>query len=62
MVFDYIPEEKVVFHKTVPGKNISAFNHCCFVSEDYKLMSNYFDKIYRHTQGENVDLKDIEVN
>ena len=25
------------------------------------LLSNFFDTVYRHTQGEKVELKDIEV-
>jgi hypothetical protein len=31
------------------------------IDEDYKLLSEFFDRVYRHTQGEDVDLSDIEV-
>jgi len=31
------------------------------IDEDYRLLGEYFNTIYKHTQGENVELKDIEV-
>lgn len=61
IVFEYIPNgnDKVIQHK-VDGV-ISAFDYCHMIDEDYKLLSQFFDTIYRHTQGEDVILKDIEV-
>jgi predicted RNA-binding protein len=41
---------------------IPAFDHCSMIPEDYKLLSEFFDKVYRHINEEDVDLKDIEVN
>ncbi len=32
------------------------------ISEDYKLLSEFFSKVYKHTQGEEVELNDIIVN
>jgi hypothetical protein len=63
VVFEYNPDKK--FDKVTQGsvsKVIPAFDFCSFISEDYKLLSQYFDTVYRHTQGEDVELKDIEVN
>lgn len=62
-VFEYVPDregDKVVQHKlhfTIP-----MFDYCRMVNEDYKLLAQFFDTVYRHTQGEMVDLKDIKVN
>lgn len=63
VVFEYIPDAKR--DKVVQGKVnnvIPAFDFCGFIPEDYKLLSEFFDTVYRHTQGEDVELKDIEVN
>jgi hypothetical protein len=63
IVFEYEPTAKyqkvkqVVLYDTIP-----AFNHCSMIPEDYRLLSEFFDKVYRHINGEDVDLKDIEVN
>ena len=62
IVFEYNPDSK--FDKITQGKTstgIPAFNFCHFINEDYKLISEFFDKAYRHTQGELVDLSNIEV-
>ena len=63
MVFEYDPNAK--FDKVKQGKHldiIPAFNHCTMIDEDYKLLGEFFNTIYRHTQGEDVPLEDIEVN
>lgn len=61
IVFEYIVEEKkVILHKVV--ETISAYDYCNFISEDYKLLSEFFNTAYKHIQGENVELKDIIVN
>lgn len=62
-MFEYIPDSKhtKVIQGEVSGV-IPAFNFCCFIDEDYKLLSEFFDTVYRHTQGEDVLLNDIEVN
>jgi hypothetical protein len=62
LVFEYNPEAK--FDKVVEGQinGLHAFNYCSMIPEDYKLLAEFFDTVYRHTQGENVQLKDIKVN
>ena len=40
----------------------TAFDFCRMISEDYRLLGEFFTTVYRHTQGENVELKDIEVD
>jgi hypothetical protein len=62
-VFEYLPDseyDKVIQYK-VYGDQIAAFDYCNFITEDYNHLSNFFDIVYRHLQGENVELKDIEV-
>ena len=61
IVFEYIPDgiEKVIQHQ-IHG-TIPAFDFCRMIPEDYRLIGEFFDKVYRHTQGEDVELKDIEV-
>ena len=61
VVFEYIPNEGVKLRNIKGYGDIPAFDYCSFINEDYKLMSEFFDKVYRHTQGEEVELKDIEV-
>jgi predicted RNA-binding protein len=62
VVFEYNPEAK--FDKVIEGQihGLHAFNYCGMIPEDYKLLGEFFDKVYRHTQGEDVLLEDIEVN
>ena len=63
IVFEYRPDayrDKVIEHK-IEGTDIPAFKFCKMIDEDYKLLAEFFDKVYRHTQGEKVELKDIEV-
>ena len=62
-VFEYKPDAK--FDKVVQGKIhdiIPAFDYCRMINEDYKLLGEFFEKVYKHTQGEDVVLEDIEVN
>jgi len=61
-VFEYNPNDKC--DKVTQGKvhdTIPAFDFCRFIPEDYRLLREFFGKVYRHTQGEDVELKDIEV-
>jgi hypothetical protein len=63
VVFEYKPDAK--YDKVTQGKVnevIPAFDFCNMINEDYKLLAEFFDKVYRHTQREDVELKDIEVN
>jgi len=66
LIFEYIPNEedrergRVEQHFIDEGP-IAGFNHCRFIAEDWKLLGEFFNMIYRHTQGEDVDLKDIKV-
>jgi len=62
VVFEYFPNEK--HHKVIQHKihdSIAAFDFCSMIDEDYKLLAEFFNTIYKHTQGEKVELKDIEV-
>ena len=61
IVFEYIPNgiEKVIQHK-ISG-TIPAFDFCKMINEDYRLLGEFFNTVFRHTQGEDVELKDIEV-
>ena len=61
-VFEYNPEAK--YDKVVQPKvngHTAAFDFCCMIDEDYKLLGEFFNTVYRHTQGEDVELKDINV-
>lgn len=60
-VFEYKPDAK--FDKVVqPQINgwCPAFDYCKMIDDDYRLLAEFFDTVYRHTQGEDVELKDIE--
>ena len=62
-VFEYDPNDK--YEKVKQGKihdTIPAFDFCRMIPEDYRLLGEFFTTVYRHTQGENVELKDIEVD
>jgi len=61
VVFEYIPNEGIKLRNIKGYGEIPAFDYCSFINEDYKLMSEFFDKVYRHTQGEDIALEDIEV-
>jgi hypothetical protein len=61
-VFEYIPDAK--FDKVVQPKVngwCPKFDYCNMIDEDYKLLGEFFNTVYKHTQGEEVELKDIEV-
>lgn len=61
-VFEYKPDAK--FDKvTQPKVNgwCPWFDYCSMIDEDYKLLGEFFNIVHRHTQGEDVELKDIEV-
>jgi len=62
VVFEYIPNEGVKLRNIKGYDKIPAFDYCCFINEDYKLMSEFFDTVYRDINGEDVELKDIVVN
>lgn len=62
-IFEYMPERR--FNKVKQhwvSETTPAFNYCSMIPEDYKLLSQFFDTVYRHIQGEDVELKDINVN
>jgi hypothetical protein len=59
-IFEYLPITKqVIQHKVGPT---AAFDFCHYIPEDYKLFAIFFDIIYRHIQGEQVELQDINVS
>jgi len=65
-VFEYRPDDKydkVIEHTRAgySGPDCPTFNFCKMIPEDYRLLAQFFDTVYRHTQGEDVELKDIEV-
>lgn len=60
-VFEYLPEKKKIKEHSNNIGFGSVFNNCGFIVEDYKLLSEFFDRAYRHAIGEAVDLSDIEV-
>ena len=62
VVFEYDPNAK--YDKVKHGETENgtpAFDFCSMIDEDYKLLAEFFDKVYRHTQGEDVILEDIKV-
>ena len=62
-VFEYKPDAK--FDKVVQPKVnewCPAFDYCKMIDEDYKLLGEFFNTVYRHTQGDDVELKDIVVS
>ena len=63
-VFVYNPETHDVSQGCVSGTDIPAFDFCKFIPDDFRLLSGYFDTVYRHTQGDigDNDLKDIIVD
>jgi hypothetical protein len=60
VVFEYNPITKQCKAGEVHN-NIIGFNYCNFIDEDYKLLSEYFNRIYKHKKGKEVDLTDIKV-
>ena len=62
IIFEYNPNDKFDKVKEHYHATGSMFNFCKMIPEDYKLLSQFFDTVYRHIQGEKVELKDIKVN
>lgn len=60
VVFEYNPDTKKIVLGRLDGE-ANFDTSCNLIPEDYKLISEFFDIAYRHTNGENVFLKDIEV-
>ena len=61
-IFEYMPDKGVVKQHDISGLPIAGFNYCGFIDEDYKLLAEFFNTVYRHTQDQDVELKDIIVN
>ena len=61
IVFEYIPEKKTVVQHQVSGV-IPAYDYCKMIPEDYKLLGEFFTTVYKHIEGEEVELNDIKVN
>jgi len=61
IIFEYIPKEGVVIQHNVHGV-IPGFDYCRMVPEDYKLLGEFFTKVYQHIQGEDVELCNIIVS
>jgi hypothetical protein len=63
-IFEYFPSkefgDKVVQYKI--HDSIPAFSFCRFIDEDYKLIAQFFDIVYKHTQGEDIELRDIKIS
>ena len=63
VVFDYNPKTNLMKIPNTEGIG-NNFNFCKFIPEDYKLMSEFFQRIYFHSRFNIVDdeiLKDYEV-
>jgi hypothetical protein len=62
VVFEYDPNDQYdkVKQGVIDG-GIPAFDYCRMIPEDYRLLGEFFDRVYRHIQGEDVTLEDIEV-
>ena len=61
IVFEYIPEKKTVIQHQVSGV-IPTYDYCKMIPEDYKLLGEFFTTVYKHIEGEEVELNNIEVN
>jgi hypothetical protein len=61
IIFEYIPGEYPKVVQPMIGDVIPAFNYCHMITEDYKLLGEFFTTVYKHIQGEDVELKDIRV-
>ena len=60
-IFEYDKRDKTVrqckIHDIIP-----AFDFCRMIPEDYKLLSEFFNTVYRDIEFGDVELKDIEVD
>jgi hypothetical protein len=61
VIFEYIPGEYPEVIQPMIMDIIPAFNYCHMIPEDYKLLGEFFTTVYKHIQGEDVELKDIKV-
>jgi len=61
LVFTYNKQNKDIVAHMSSSELIPSFNECVFTIEDCKLLSQFFDAIARHRNGEDVELKDISV-
>ena len=61
IIFEYKVETQDVIQHSFGGLS-GSFDYCRFIPEDYKLLSQFFDTVYRHIEGEDVELVDIKVN
>lgn len=59
VVFEYQPEKKEVV--LVKDNGMANWDMCQFITEDWKLLSKFFETVHRHRSGEQIELKDIEV-
>ena len=62
IIFEYIPGKYPTVAQPMISDRIPAFNYCHMITEDYKLLGEFFTTVYKHIQGEDVELKDIKVN
>jgi hypothetical protein len=62
VIFEYIPGKYPKVVQPMIHDKIPAFNYCHMITEDYKLLGEFFTAVYKHIQGEDVELKDIKVN
>lgn len=65
VVFEYDPETKRMSagEECADGYETNVFNYCNFIKDDYKLLSQFFDRAYQHASGSLHEsfLSDIEV-
>lgn len=60
VILDYNEEYKDLTLPIHEEYGLPNFNMCKFITEDYKLLANFFDTIHRHQLGEDVVLEDVE--
>jgi hypothetical protein len=61
IIFEYIPGKYPTVVQPMINERIAAFNYCHMIPEDYKLLGEFFTTVYKHIEGEDVELKDIKV-
>ena len=61
VVFEYNPDTQQI---TMPHDEncYGNFNHCIWITEDYKLLGYFFNRAYQHAAGLDDCLDDIVVN
>jgi hypothetical protein len=65
VVFEYIPDPNKEIGHVIQHQihdRIAAFDYCRLIPEDYRLLAQFFNTVYRHINGEEVELNDIKVN